>query len=299
MKQTVLILFAICCTGFYSDAIAREISATIEKNSLTDSIPGNSKDHLNFFIISKRKKGKLDLATRFNVFRTKLRSLFHRKSFIAIVAKDPRHMSRKVCHKLKKRNANLGTIWFDSHGMYKKGYSLFLIGHDEVSYLTLRDSVVRTPFEELAAFADINTKLIIGSCYGGATYERLSIDYRDTTRMNGDSLMISLGKILKQGIVYGSESWVMSKPGLFWRRPAVGGNPGRKLFLDKCYEPAWKKIGVWNQYDATTGSFQSINPVALDTKGNLVIRGLPYVVEKNAWKDIDKKLVQLQPNLYK
>jgi hypothetical protein len=116
--------------------------------------------------------------------------------------------------------------------MYKKGYSLFFIGTDEVSYKTLADSSVAAAFSPLAGYTTRQSKFVIGSCYGGATYTRSSIDYKDTTRMNGDSLMISLGRIIQNGQVFGSESWVMSKPGLFWRRPATGGNPGRKLFLD-------------------------------------------------------------------
>lgn len=272
---------------------------TDTKTNVVDSVQAPVQKHLNFFIISKRKKGKLDLATRFNVFRACLRSWFHRDDFIAIVAKDAGNMSSRVKNWLRKKNASLGTVWFDSHGMYKKGYSLFFIGKDEISYPTLQDSAVSAPFAALSTNADEQTKIIIGSCYGGATYTRASIDYADTTRMNGDSLMIALGNLLQTGMVYGCESWVMSKPGLFHRRPAVGGNPGRKLFLDICYAPAWQTIGRWNQYNAGTRIFQAINPVALDEKGNLVIRGLPYSVEKNNQRGVAKKLLRLQPGLYK
>ena len=288
-------IFLLACLFPLTNATAQQATPAEQEKIVSTGQPGK---HLNFFIISKRKKGKLDLATRFNVLRTKLRSFF-RKDFVAIVASDPDHMSREVRERLERKNAGLGTIWFDSHGMYKKGYSLFYIGHAEVSYHTLKDSIIKSSFEELSAYADENTKVIIGSCYGGATYERTPVDYRDTTRMNGDSLMISLGKLIRNGTVYGSESWVMSKPGLFWRRPAVGGNPGRKLFLDICYEPAWKTIGVWNEYNTSNNSFTRINPVTLDAKGNLLIRGLPYTVEKNAQKDINKKLEKLRTGLYK
>ncbi len=254
---------------------------------------------VNFFIVSKRKKGKLDLATRFNVLRTKLRGLFHREKFVSVIARDSRHMSNKLTCWLDKKNAALGTVWFDSHGMYKKGYSLFFIGHDEVSYKTIYDSTLISSFRKLSGYTNKESKFIIGSCYGGATYTRASIDYKDTTRMNGDSLMISLGSLLKNGQVFGCESWVMSKPGLFWRRPSAGGNPGRKLFLDQCYEPAWKNVGMWNEYSIDSKTIRSINTVALDKKGNMVVRGKSYLDEKNARKDIDKKLLSLQPNLYK
>lgn len=259
----------------------------------------SEKKQLNFFIISKRKKGKLDLATRFNVLRTKVKSFLRPKKFVSIVAKDAASMSSKVEYRLKKHNARIGTLWFDSHGMYKKGYSLFFIGKDEYSYKTLKDSGTIAPLQQLTSYTDEGTKLIIGSCYGGATYYRPSIDYKDTTRMNGDSLMIGIGKIFNRAFIYGSESWVMTKPGLFLKKAAVGGYPGRKLFRDYCYQPAWENVGQWNQYNASTNSFQRINPIAMDMYGNIVVRGDSYTIEKKKTIDIERKLETLKPGLYK
>lgn len=258
-----------------------------------------SPKHLNFFIVSKRKKGALDLASRFNVFRTKIKSLFRQKKFVAIVARDGQQASAEIELRLKKYNARIGTLWFDSHGMYKKGYSLFFIGQEEYSYKTLKDSSFAIPLQRLAAYTDHHTKVIIGSCYGGATYSRSSIDYKDTTRMNGDSLMISMGKIFQQGHVYASESWVMTKPGLFLKRAAVAGFPGRKLFLDVCYQPAWENVGKWNEYNIATGSFNTVNPLTLDMYGNLMIRSGAYTEKKEVKKDIARNLSRLEPGLYK
>lgn len=268
-----------------------------EKEIPTLSI--SEKNQLNFFIVSKRKKGKLDLATRFNVLRTKIKSFLRPKKFVSIVAKDAASMSAKVEYRLKKHNARIGTLWFDSHGMYKKGYSLFFIGHDEYSYKTLSDTNITAPLQTLSAYSDEGTKIIIGSCYGGATYFRSSIDYKDTTRMNGDSLMMGIGKIFNRAFIYGSESWVMTKPGLFLKKAAVGGYPGRKLFRDYCYQPAWENVGQWNQYNASTNSFQRINPIAMDMYGNIVVRGDSYTIEKNKTIDIAKKLETLELGLYK
>ena len=259
----------------------------------------SSKKKLNFFIVSKRKKGKLDLATRFNVMRSKVKSLFRKKRFVAIVAGDAHQASAKIQYRLKKYDARIGTIWFDSHGMYKKGYSLFLIGDDEISYKTLQDSSLVSIFSQMSDYADNETKLVIGSCYGGATYHRPSIDYKDTTRMNGDSLMIRLGEIFKQAIVYGSESWVMTKPGLFRKRAAVAGFPGRKLFLDLCYKPAWENVGKWNEYNAAINSFRSVNPITLDMYGNVIIRHSAYADKREVKDDISKNLGRMQPGLYK
>lgn len=258
-----------------------------------------NKKKLNFFIIAKRKKGKLDLATRFNVFRTKLKSLLRKEKFISIVAGDARQMSAKVQYRLNKYKGSIGTIWFDSHGMYKKGYSLFFIGHDEYSYKTLKDSSFISPIALLAAYSDINTKVIIGSCYGGATYQRASIDYKDTTKMNGDSLMIYLGEIFQQATVYASESWVMTKPGLFLKRGAVAGFPGRKLFRDYCYQPAWENMGKWNEYNAVSKSFSPVNPLTMDMYGNAIVRTISYTSKEEVRKDIIKNLCRLEVGLYK
>lgn len=259
----------------------------------------NKKKKLNFFIISRRKKGKLDLATRFNVFRTKTKSLFRRQKFMSIIAEDAEKVSVKMVYWLDKYNARIGTIWFDSHGMYKKGYSLFFVGKDEISYKTLKDSATIFPFLKIAPMTDNESKIVIGSCYGGATYRRLSIDYKDTTRMNGDSLMIGLGNIFSQSTIYGCESWVMTKPGLFLQRPAVAGFPGRKLFHDLCYRPAWENIGKWNEYNALTKTFISVNPVTLDMYGNLKLRIWAYTGHKDAEKYIVKNLNKLEPGLYR
>jgi hypothetical protein len=292
--KTILLVAAVCfTTAIFSQSMADDLSEVAYEYHPAE------KKKLNFFIVSKRKKGSLDLASRFNVFRAKMKSLFRPKKFVAIVAEDADQASRKIEYRLVKYDAVIGTIWFDSHGMYKKGYSLFFIGKDEYSYLTLKDSCMMVPMQKLSAYADTATKLVIGSCYGGATYERSSIDYKDTTRMNGDSLMIALGKIFKQGNVYASESWVMTKPGLFLKRAAVAGFPGRKLFLDRCYQPAWENVGKWNGYNAVTETFTSINPITLDMYGNAIIRTLAYTDKESVKKDIEKNLGKLQPGLYK
>lgn len=297
MKLQNLILSLVAILIIPTNAPAQQNNLLSEHEIPKESI--TEKKQLNFFIISKRKKGKLDLATRFNVFRAKLKGLLRPKKFVSVVAKNAEYMSARVEHHLKKHNAKIGTIWFDSHGQYKKGYSLFFIGRDEYSYKTINDSVISQPLEQLAPYSDNKTKFIIGSCYGGATYKRASIDYKDTTRMNGDSLMIAIGKIFKQANIYGSESWVMTKPGLFRKKAAVGGFPGRKLFRDYCYQPAWENVGKWNYYDAGNNEFKSINPIAMDKYGNIVTRGESYVKEKDLKKDLLKNLQNLEAGLYK
>ena len=298
MKPTTTILALIFCsssiTAFaqVSDAIYASERKTI---SLTEQ-----KQKLNFFVVSKRKKGKLDPATSFNVLRTKIKSLWRPKNFVAIIAADADQANAKILHRLKKYNAKIGTVWFDSHGLYKKGYSLFYIGHDEISFKKLKDSSFTNPFDSLTPYATNETRLVIGSCYGGATYHRSSIDYRDTTRMNGDSLMIALAKFFPQAKIYGSESWVMTKPGIFNDKGvAVAGFPKRNLFHDVCYRPAWENVGKWNEYNAATGTLTQINSVTLDSYGNLEVVRRSFNEKPATQKDIQKNILKLEADLFK
>jgi hypothetical protein len=298
MKPTTTILALIFCSS--SITAFAQVSDAIYASERKTISSTEQKQKLNFFVVSKRKKGKLDPATSFNVLRTKIKSLWRPKNFVAIIAADADQASAKILHRLKKYNANIGTVWFDSHGLYKKGYSLFYIGHDEISFKKLKDSSFTNPFDSLTPYATNETRLVIGSCYGGATYHRSSIDYRDTTRMNGDSLMIALAKFFPQAKIYGSESWVMTKPGIFNDKGvAVAGFPKRKLFHDVCYRPAWENVGKWNEYNAATGMLTQINSVTLDSYGNLEVVRRSFNEKPATQKDIQKNILKLEADLFK
>ena len=297
MKATnhLLLLFGM----MISTIIYGQTNSASTSNEEVASREAAKRGKLNFFIISKRQKGKLDAATRFNILRTKIKSTFRPNRFVAIVAADTEKAKAKILHRLKKHNANIGTIWFDSHGIYKRGYSLFKIGNDEVSYKNIRDSFAAV-FSQLSVYTSNKTRIVIGSCYGGATYTRSSIDYKDTTRMNGDSLMMAIGNIFPEAKIYGSESWVMTKPGIFNnKKPAVAGYPKRKLFRDVCYRPAWENIGKWNEYSSTTKTFVSVNSVTLDRHGNLHVIDWSFNEKTDTQNDIRKNLARLGTGLYK
>ena len=291
---TTLVIILFSATIFAQEAQTSETMIGEERVNTT------SNKKLNFFIISKRKKGKLDPATSFNVLRTKIKSLFRPKNFVAIIAADADQASAKIIHRLKKRNASIGTVWFDSHGSYKRGYSLFFVGHDEISFKNIKDSSIATAFSNLTPYTSDDTKMVIGSCYGGATYQRSSIDYRDTTRMNGDSLMMALGNFFPKARIYGSESWVMTKPGIFnAKKAAVAGYPKRKLYRDVCYRPAWENIGKWNEYNSATKTFTHVNSVALDSHGNLALVRWSFNQKPGTQKDILKNTSRLEFDLFK
>jgi hypothetical protein len=117
--------------------------------------------------------------------------------------------------------------------------------------------------------------------------------------MNGDSMMISLGNIFSQASVYASESWVMTKPGLFLKRAAVAGYPWRKLYKDIVYRPAWENMGRWNEYNAATDVFRPVNPVTMDLYGNLLIRSESFSDKEKVKKTIDRTVKKLKPGLLK
>ena len=292
MKKLSLLIPLLICLLFFSTQAPAATPRSIQVDSF-------SKQRLNFFIVSKRKKGHLDLATRYNIMRTKLKGIFHRHTFIAITAGDMNDAVVKMKRNLDATNTRLGTVWFDSHGAYKKGYSLFCVGKDECNSNSLAEPELDSSMKLIHGYSDNQTKVVIGSCYGGATYSRQSIDYSQTYKMDGDCLMKELARHFQMASIYGSESWVMSKPGLFNRKPAVGGNPGRKLFLDVCYKPVWENVGKWNVYASDTDQFLPSNTIALDEFGNLVIRDKSYVEERKLKKEISSKLKKLQPGLYK
>jgi hypothetical protein len=86
---------------------------------------------------------------------------------------------------------------------------------------------------------------------------------------------------------------------LFLKRAAVAGFPGRKLFRDSCYLPAWQNVGRWNAYDAITRSFSSVNPITMDIYGNAIVRARSYADKRSVQKDIDKNIDKLEAGLYK
>jgi hypothetical protein len=271
------------------------VSLSSYSNDSTATMPLNKK--INFFIISKPQK-KFDPATRFNIVRTKIRDLFHKNRFTSIVAASAQKMSSKVERRLVKHKATIGTLWLDSHGMYIKG-SIFRIGSDEFNYTSVKDTAVTKTLGRLQPFCTSESNIVIGSCYGGATFKKSSPLSKDTLYMRGDSLIIGLASIFKTASVYGSESWVMTKPGLFKKKSAVAGFPLRKIFRDVVYRPAWEHIGIWNHYSTGTKKIKQIPPPTLDKKGNLSIKLHPYLDKKKRNKKVAKKIQKLEPGLLK
>lgn len=299
MKQASLITAILICVTIHTVVQAQKDTSNFSENNITEREVASAKNqkHLNFFIISARKKGKLDPGTRFDILRGKIKSFFRRKRFVAIVAKDMQQAAGSIRYRSQKHKASIGTLWFDSHGTYQKGYSVFRIGRDELNYQSIKDSAGVKPLLDLAAYTDERSKIVIGSCYGGATFLRKSVHSNDTIRMNGDSLMKGLGKIFNRSTIYASESWVMTKPGLFHKKAAVAGYPREKCYKDIVYRPAWENMSKWNEYNAATESFCTVNPVAMDADGNMMVLSDNATDKDKTKKKIEKNLKKLRPGL--
>ena len=277
-----------------SATVARDtvIADTTEKSSNFQSRRG-----MNFFIISKPTK--VDPGIYFQIVRTRIRSIFKKKKFRSIVVSSSHQMSEKILRRIKKHNAVIRNIWFDSHGRYANGYASFSIGNDEYSFMNIHDTSKTVTLQLLAAYCDSTTRVGIGSCYGGATFKRSFAGNHDSVSMHGDSLMKGLSRILNSATIFGSESWVMTKPGLFREKFALAGSPLRKRFKDKIFAPVWERLGHWNAYFGSTNKLTTVNCVMLDKEGNIKTRFNGYQSLKKVKKKIARNVSKLKPNLLK
>jgi hypothetical protein len=223
-----------------------------------------------------------------------------REKFIVIVARSAKEARDKMEDHLLKKNAMIGSLWFDTHGRYANGYSSFILGKDEFSYKTVNDTAKMKNLLALAIYCDEYTRVAIGSCYGGATYEKPAHNGKPASRMNGDSLMIGLANLLPKATIYGTEGWVMTKPGIFDRQSyALAGYPLQKRFKDEVYKPVWEHMGMWHSYSTTTNKFEVINTLSLTRMGSIHVKEVSYLDKEKSKQRLEKNLAKLKPGLLK
>lgn len=256
-----------------------------------DAIPMNSK-RVNIMVVNKVRD--FDMYSKTLFARAKIKSMFSNGRFIVIEAHSSADMLQKTRSAMQKNNALIGTLWFDSHGYFKNGYSSFSIGNEEFSYKTINDSLKTNYLAQLAPFCDFNTNVIIGSCYGGATYQRTLPGDTATSMMYGDSLMIGLSAILNGSTVFGSESWVMMKPGIFKNGYAFAGHPWGKKYRDQILEPVWKRMGLWNKYCGRQKKIEQVHTISLNKFADLAINQKNYQHTKKVQQTIARKLKKLE-----
>lgn len=253
---------------------------------------------INFYVVNRPKT--LDLFSRFVIWRARKKGMTRRDKFIVIVVRSSEELREKAEDYLSKKNAVIGTLWFDTHGHYVNGYSSFLLGSEEFSYKNIRDSFFTRHLHLLARYCDEQTRIAIGSCYSGATYEKPAYNGRPASRMNGDSLIIGLANILPAATIYGTEGWVMTKPGIFMRHSyALAGYPLQKRFKDEVYKPVWEHMGIWHSYSTTTRVFETVNTISLTRMGSIHIKSVSYLDKEKSRKKLEKNLLKLKPGILK
>jgi hypothetical protein len=251
---------------------------------------------LNFLVSPYQKK--FDPAAFSFQLQAKLMQLFHKKEMFVIIVNSSEEMAEKIIQILKRKNALVGNIWFDSHGHFQRRRSLFEIGTEEFNYRTIRDTVFTVHLKRLANYCDSNTNVAIGSCYGGATYILPAIETFPAQRMNGDTLMAGLSKLMNNATVFASESFVMTGPGILNAGYALSGCPGRNKFKDPIYKPVWEKLGEWNCYSGKNQRFEDPVTVSLNQDGSIFFKTMNYLdFEKNK-KKLSKNLHLLKKGNY-
>jgi hypothetical protein len=277
------------------------LTAQTDNNSENNSgnrVVNPSQHRINFYVVNKPKT--FDLFSKLVIVRARKRGMTRGDKFIVIVARSAQEVKTKMLDYLDKKNAMIGSLWFDTHGRYANGYSSFILGQDEFSYKTIRDSSKTKNLKAIAPFCDEYTQVAIGSCYSGATYEKPPHNGNPASRMNGDSLMIGMAQVLAGATIYGTEGWVMTKPGIFCKHSyALAGYPLQKRFKDEVYKPVWEHMGVWHSYSSLTKKFETVNTLALSRTGTIRVKSVTYLDKEKSKRRLERNLGKLKPGLLK
>lgn len=304
MKQTTLICL-ILISSLASTAQMVKYNLAVSTEITTDDLSEVNEwkqeqvGRLNFYVISKEKSKKIDLTALSTSLRAKIRSFFDRKKFFVITAHSSKEAMTKIERKLRRKRKLIANLWFDSHGHYGNRYSSFTVGEDKFSYKNINDTNETKYLKRIALFCDSATKIGLGSCYAGADFYFPATDSTPASRMNGDSLMIGMGKIFNEASVYASESWVMAKPGIFANKFGFAGYPLQKRFLDNVYEPVWERMGKWRHYSTLTNEIKNVSTVALNRWGDIHFRMRNYNDLPKVQKTIAEKTKKLKPGMAK
>lgn len=251
----------------------------------------------NVFVFSRQKK--FNLALFLVKSSTGFSSLFNKKIRVVKI-KSPEQLAQKIVSLMENNpDKMIGNLWFDSHGIYITGHSLMIIGKDTINYQTIVSERIRRSLSELSAYCDEKSTITIGACYSAASFVRPANDKLKGSRMNGDSLMKELGDIFPLSPIFGSMSWIMTKPFLLGKKWGLAGYPMDLKFRDEIYKPAWERMGMWRMYDPITLSFRDLNTVYLDSDGSIKENTTSYLDFPKAQRKQQKNLKKLKPGMYK
>jgi len=251
------------------------------------------KTRLNVYVISKSEKFEfLPFTVKVRAF---VKSIFSKKRMRVIVAASSEVAAARIDKLMKNHDALIGNLWFDSHGLYKNGFSSFSIGQDNFSYKNINDLAHTAFLKQIALYTDATTKVGIGSCYGGATFTHPGSATVKSGPMKGDSLMMGMGKIFYGSTIYASGGWVMMKPGIFSDNFGFAGYPLGKKYRTLYWKPVWDHLGEWYAYSVQDNCVRTINTVALSKIGEIKIRSRNYLSLHKAVRKQSRALATLQP----
>jgi hypothetical protein len=263
----------------------------------TLSYPGHhNSGGINIFVISKDKY--FDNISRVITLQARFAGWMHHRKLKIIMAHSTNDAASKIAAIVDKCHCTIDNLWFDSHGKYRKRYSSFIIGSNEYSYKNITDTNQCQDLKKIASYCDQFTNIGIGACYAAATF---NFPLPDSIHMNmqGDSLLNGIGHIFKGSFVYGSESWVMAKPGMFGIRNALAGYPLGKEYKDILFKPVWDRLGMWRRYNPAKFEVEDINTVYLSGKAGIVVEKNSYLTSKRAQRKQLRHLKKLVPGRYK
>lgn len=255
--------------------------------------PGPVQRRMNIYVVSKQEK--FEFLPYTVQLRATIKSLFRHKRMRVIIAGSSETAFVKIEQLLKKHHAVIGNLWFDSHGLYKNGFSSFSIGQDNFCYKNINDTVHTAALRKIAACTDNDTRIGIGSCYGGARFTHPGSATVKSGPMKGDSLMIGMGKIFSGSTVYASGGWVMMKPGIFSDKFGFAGYPLGKKYRTAYWKPVWDHLGEWYSYNSAENFIRNINTVALNNVGEIKVRARNYLSLNKAVKKQGKAIAALRP----
>ena len=302
MKKCIFLLTASLAFLFTKsqqlrDEIHLENVSLQESETFHKPVGLNKERRINFFVMTIEKSKKIDYTSISVRIRAAIRGFLDRKKLYVIVVNSSEEAARRIGGIVLQKGKMIDNIWFDSHGHYKNRVSSFRVGKDVFSFKNIKDTFSTKYLKYISLYCDSETRIALGACYAAADFYFPATDSTAATRMNGDSLMMGLGKIFKESTIYASESWVMAKPGIFANKYGFAGYPLTKKNKDIIFEPVWKRVGKWRQYKYSTGIIENIPTVSMDRTGNIHVKNRDFNQMNKTQKKIARNLKKLKPGL--
>lgn len=255
-----------------------------------------SRQPLNIIIASRIRT--FDFASISFQAQAGIQKIFHRRRLYLVYVDSIEEAAARIQKLMERKKGRIKNLWFDSHGHFARRVSSFEVGMDEVNYLTIHEEHIRKSLQQIGKYCDSTTIISLGSCYSGATFTQAALDSFPQQRMNGDSLMKSVSETMGNATVYASPSWVMTKVFVFGNSYALAGGPSAKKFHDPLLIPAWETVGQWTAYSASTASWKPISTVAMDGKGNILVKPKHFLDNPSNLQRQQRVINNLTPGNY-